>query len=456
MCGIVYVKRASGVPAAKSVIKRFSAQRHRGTRGFGYVAVQDGKVVSVQRATEEKEILELLKKEDANEILFHHRAPTSTENYKEAAHPITIDDSQFEYRYEVIHNGHISNAHFLKGQHEDLGFCYSTEHVITEMSATEVKFGDKVVDAHSGKKTTTTKFNDSEALAYELVLHIEGFKDDIGTYGGAAFIVMQIDKKTDDLVNIYYGSNHARPLVLEFNKGKKKKKQQESDIVCLKSEGKGKQIDKDTLYKCDVLNDRRVTTSPLEMGGGFRKSEPDTKPESNTRVESIYDQFGDDNMARMGYNPLRTREAEAARNQSRLLPSPREKREMEERNRNGYAGGFKLPSSHNVDDEEDHDEYFINLEENIAEQVEEQEKLGLKRKAESLVEDLLALYQNYQTTTDAAFASDPVNNDLLDEADAYKAEIQMKESDYQEIHDRLIAVGESVPSLFQVIDRLRQ
>lgn len=91
MCGIVYVRRHDGKPAAKSVRKRYHNQKARGTEGFGYVAVQNGRVVSVARAQTEHEIMQKLEQETADEILFHHRMPTSGPNVEEMAHPILVE-----------------------------------------------------------------------------------------------------------------------------------------------------------------------------------------------------------------------------------------------------------------------------------------------------------------------------------------------------------------------------
>lgn len=200
MCGIIHIKRKDAMPARKSVLKRYHQQKFRGSEGFGYVAIKDDKIVSYQRAETEAEITELLLKETAPEILFHHRFPTSTPNFAEAAHPLLIEkQGGLEFNYFIVHNGVISNHEAMKDKHEKLGFKYSTE--MTRLTKTA-----------SGKEYEEgTLWNDSEAIAIETALCFEGKKKNIDTQGAAAVIALQVDDEGNVLERLFY-RNSGNPL----------------------------------------------------------------------------------------------------------------------------------------------------------------------------------------------------------------------------------------------------
>ena len=86
MCGIVYAEDFNGNPVNNSIMQIFDKQRHRGTQGFGLF---DGQEMNMVHETKEDSILKWLVKYDSNQLLFHHRNPTSTINVKRAAHPFS-------------------------------------------------------------------------------------------------------------------------------------------------------------------------------------------------------------------------------------------------------------------------------------------------------------------------------------------------------------------------------
>jgi predicted glutamine amidotransferase len=203
MCGIVQIIRFDGKSAHRMVERRYQHQKTRGQLGFGFVAVEKDLTIKVERATTEKEILKSLDgyRESAM-ILFHHRMPTSMPNYKEGTHPIKVSDKSFQFDYYVAHNGIISNEVTLKKEHDDLKIEYSTLMDVSHVNKNgeAYKFGDI--------------WNDSETLAVELALYIEGKKTVMDARGSIAFVLYQVDKDTQKIVKMYYGRNETNPLFI--------------------------------------------------------------------------------------------------------------------------------------------------------------------------------------------------------------------------------------------------
>ena len=107
MCGIIYAKSKKGKPVKNIVWQKYLGQKHRGDEGFGFVAIKDG-IATIYKAEKEKTIKDLIGRVDADEILFHHRYPTSTPNIVQATHPIEVHLRKAKYKYCVVHNGVIS------------------------------------------------------------------------------------------------------------------------------------------------------------------------------------------------------------------------------------------------------------------------------------------------------------------------------------------------------------
>lgn len=258
MCGLIYVKRLDGEPACKVALKRYHSQSKRGKLGFGYIPVEDGHVRRVERFTEEKDFLEALAKETTTEILIHHRAPTSTENLIGTTHPVFVSDKMFKHNYYVIHNGTLRNESILKEKHEKLGLEYVTAFQRTT-----------VVEFKNHRETThkyATGFLDSEALAKEFALYIEGHKTELDFRGSCATIIFQTTKK-GKIVAIYYARNKERELVVE-NVVSKKKKKHKGNYCVLKSEGNGVGVDDGFLFRVDYETGKS-TKIEVDIGDNF-------------------------------------------------------------------------------------------------------------------------------------------------------------------------------------------
>lgn len=207
MCGIIYSQAFDGLPVNELVFDQYFDQRSRGHEGFGLF---NGK--HLVHAAEESRIINWLskKKNESDMLLFHHRFPTSTINVRKAAHPFTTKDYFGDTEYVLIHNGVISNPKDLRTAHEALGITY-----------------------HSVLDNGT--FNDSEALAWDFALTMEGKQDKLKAYGGIAFIAMKLVKGVP--TNLYFGRN-SRPLKMFRNKS----------VMLLASEGPGEEVESDQLY----------------------------------------------------------------------------------------------------------------------------------------------------------------------------------------------------------------
>lgn len=297
MCGIVYGKRRDSRNVIKSLLKRYEGQKHRGTQGFGYVVIQNGHVVDVKRAKYEYHIREFLAQEDnASEILFHHRMPTSTENLEEVTHPIVVKNDLLDHNYYVVHNGVLFNEDEQKKEYEAMGFKYTTD-IITK---TITEIGGKTISEEE-----TVGFNDSESFAIDLSLFLDGKKDEIESIGTIAFICIQTDKK-NKVVAIHYGRNGGNPLVLEDN----------NDILFLKSLGGGKDVPEDVLHTSDYVTGN-VTTRDVKIGsrntnnwnyrGQGKDDEDDNDPKETTVIQIEEPKDRDDSaygvdQPKMGFN----------------------------------------------------------------------------------------------------------------------------------------------------------
>src|SRR5574343_446923 len=229
MCGICYVKRKDDRPAKKMIWKRYTSQKNRGTQGFGYIGIKENKLVSIGRHATEDGIEKILDTETlSNEILFHHRFPTSTPNFAEATHPIKVSNKLLDYDYYVVHNGVITNDSDLKEKWEEMGFEFTTN-IKHEYITRETIYYEN-------------QFNDSESFAIDIALVLDGKKESIESEGNIAFIAIQVNKDTEEALATYYGRNVGNPLVRDDNK----------DFICITSEGNGRVITPDILFKIDA------------------------------------------------------------------------------------------------------------------------------------------------------------------------------------------------------------
>lgn len=249
MCGIIYALRLDGHSAVKLVKKQYERQKQRGKEGFGYVTTKDRLITDYCRATTEGKIMEELgnrKKEQVSEVMFHHRFPTSTPNFHEAAHPIWVSHESLKYDYFVVHNGVIWNDETFKEEHDRLGFKYQT--LLQQQWV-----------GREGVITTEEKWNDSEVFAIELARDLDKGGTGVKVRGSIAFICMQAEKSTGKTVKLFFGRNTSNPLKYLHTEGK---------YIQIASELAGTECKPDHLY---VLNydTMKITEDFYCIGYGY-------------------------------------------------------------------------------------------------------------------------------------------------------------------------------------------
>lgn len=251
MCGIIFIHKTDNTYADTMVVRRYENQKNRGYQGFGYIALDaEKRIVSWKQAKSSKDIENFLYEECSASILFHHRFPTSTPNVIEATHPIQVSNPLLSHDYYLIHNGIIRNTSDMREKHVKMGFMYTTE--MYEVLQTR---------KHSYKGNL--QWNDSESLAIEVALTLDGKQEKPECEGSIAFICYKINKATGICEGVYFGRNHSNPLKLYHNKA----------YLCLASEGAGKEIYEHTLYKYDfVKNDIQESKMNFGTNWGYRNN----------------------------------------------------------------------------------------------------------------------------------------------------------------------------------------
>jgi glucosamine 6-phosphate synthetase-like amidotransferase/phosphosugar isomerase protein len=267
------------MPIQKSIWKRYKNQDNRGKSGFGYIAIEDGKVKEVKRFTTEKEVEEALREETSSEIMFHHRLPTSTPNIAELNHPITVKLKEFEKNYYVIHNGVIDNDDDLYAKHKDMGFEYETLMEINTITETR----------KNKEEVKTYQFNDSECLAYEVALLLEGKQNEIEAEGTIAFICIETNKH-NKIEYIHYGKNSGNPLIVE--------RDELTGLLFIKSEGAGTSLVSDVLYSMDYATGE---VSEENFAIGKDRVTPSYNSANKHTGFNMYDDYDNDDSA-YGYN----------------------------------------------------------------------------------------------------------------------------------------------------------
>lgn len=242
MCGIIYLKTNKN-NLAELVKKVYARQKNRGENGFGFLAIKQGKVISYNRFIGEKETFDRLKKIDADEIIFHHRQPTSTANLPELNHPIRFSDDN--YNYYTIHNGIISNDDKLYKKHKTNGIKYQTE--VENVNNYRIVVSDKQYNTEP-----YIQFNDSEALAVEISLMLSNKQQDITAEGSIAFITAKVDKISKRVVGIYCGRNWQSPLMFG----------NEAGAFCLSSETGNQTLEIGTLFEVKNYSLANVKSMP--------------------------------------------------------------------------------------------------------------------------------------------------------------------------------------------------
>lgn len=242
MCGIIYYNRLDGKSPSKSVLKRYDRQKMRGQDGFGFVALKDGIINQYERSEKDTEIIPLIEQSTGNELFFHHRMPTSTENVVEAAHPIKVSNDYLKHDYYVIHNGMIWDDAAWKTMHEELGFKY----------VTELKYK---LEVNGRLISERTKWNDSEALAIELALDLDKDQKGISVDGSIAFMALQTDKE-GKAINLFWGRNAESPLMFQELK---------DQFISVASEGHGDSVPVNTLYTFNHAT-KAITSKGYRVG----------------------------------------------------------------------------------------------------------------------------------------------------------------------------------------------
>lgn len=237
MCGLIaafHTGKRKDTPVNQFVIDQYEDQHTRGKEGFGIVNITPGKEVSVERATEPVKMMLDLYMKPATMMMFHHRYPTSSDNYLNQTHPLIVEHGSLKHRYLVMHNGVLSNDRELKKKHEEeLGFVYRTAYQQTEHYE---------------------RFNDSEALAIEVARFIEGQTQVMGFSGSAAIFALQCDENW--IPERFYFGRTTNPLNMAKSR----------DYLYLSSEGIGDPVDANKLYSFDVSDPlMKLTNVPFTV-----------------------------------------------------------------------------------------------------------------------------------------------------------------------------------------------
>ncbi len=245
MCGIVYAHSFLGESVAENIIQTYKGQRTRGHDGFGFYLPQLDRLT---HNTREGRTLSLLNRTITNEIMFHHRYPTSTVNTRKGCHPYSTKNFFPDHSYVLVHNGVLRNEDVLRRKHEDFGVKYVSD-----------------VKQALPSGVVQDKYNDSESLLWEVALFLEGYKDSMDAIGTIAFIVCQLDKDKKP-VALYFARNSGNPLKIQYTK----------TGLSLSSAGEGREIPQDVLHRFDYAT-REITTQPLDIkryfpGGGTNYS----------------------------------------------------------------------------------------------------------------------------------------------------------------------------------------
>ena len=257
MCGIITAVNKTAKGTANVVLEAYARQSGRGSDGFGFVSFTKGGTVQAYKrcqsfATAEK----LLRAHDNHAIMFHHRYPTSTPNIADSNHPIRVQNKKLKYTYYVIHNGVITNDDERRSAHETLGFKYSTA-LANGYQTSRGRWYYDGTDTH----------NDSEALAIDLALFIEGHTSEILAKGASAYVVLQVHN--GKLRRLFYGRNGGNPLYTYRKKGTLL-------ITSQNVTGKGSEVRAGVMYGTNArgvqLEERACTIPTYTTSYGFNST----------------------------------------------------------------------------------------------------------------------------------------------------------------------------------------
>ncbi len=258
MCGIIGVFNHGDKEqtANDEVLEILQDQISRGKEGFGISFIDKDRKVDTKRATiAAKAIIDLYHEPNQKpSAIMHHRMPTSSENKLSQTHPIRVEDGSLKHNYLVIHNGVVRNCDDLREEHEKLGFVYTTPRMRKWYQSEE------------------EEYNDSESLAIEVARLVEGQTKRLDVEGSAAFIALQINKKSNTVKRVYFGRNDSNPLKLAATRGK----------ITLSSEGKGDNIKPFFLYHFS-LTDYKIKKQKLK----FQKEEKKEEEKEETKTHEF-------------------------------------------------------------------------------------------------------------------------------------------------------------------------
>lgn len=220
----------------KRILKQYKRQAHRGRQGFGFYLPQSDKLT---HSPAEARIKSLLHSVQDSEVLFHHRNPTSTDNVRNACHPFSTKQYFGDRQFVMVHNGWLTNQRALQTAHKALGI----EYVSVQLDG---------------------RFNDSEALLYDLGLVVSGQQTEVDAEGAIAFVM--IERFKGKAVKVHFGRNTS-PLNLK----------QTDNGLSLSSEGPGEAILPHTLYTFEYATGK-LTTTPLQLPSWHYETEPYRPP----------------------------------------------------------------------------------------------------------------------------------------------------------------------------------
>ncbi len=203
MCGII---ATTGANCLGDALRQYEAQQSRGSEGFGFIALRQGKKVAFERATNGRSIRALmLSVEDLkpDTVLFHHRYPTSTINVESAAHPLPISKKGWAHRYWILHNGVVRG----ESKYEIARDGYHPKSTVEEISY--YRAGGRVYE-----KVEDTSVNDSEYLGYYIASYLEGKRKDIPMDGSIACFMVQEHKKTG-ACEVFVMRNGQNPIKIQ-------------------------------------------------------------------------------------------------------------------------------------------------------------------------------------------------------------------------------------------------
>jgi len=246
MCGIIAGFNTKNKKKINDfIINQYENQYGRGHEGFGIIRINQNQKIEIDRATEPTKFLLDLYLKKSSMIIAHHRMPSSTNNLISQTHPMLVQNAILKYDYLVIHNGIITNDKKLREKHIELGFEYKTEYMGSQYKSAYYQY----------QLESVLKFNDSEALAIELALFIEKKITQTDIDNNAAFIALQINKKTNKANQVFFG-HKGNPLNM-FKK---------NNQLLLSSEGKGENLPEDIMYSFSIKDEKmKLTETPISL-----------------------------------------------------------------------------------------------------------------------------------------------------------------------------------------------